>query len=393
MTRDTKRGIVTPLVIGLVAAALTVVYGLFEPKRVAVAYVAAYGFGVATVLGALVLLMVFHVTGALWWRALRRVLISVAGTTPIFILLFLPIAATLALAYPWHSPVPAELDEHLRETLHHQRAWNNPGFFLARSFLYLGAWTLLTAYLRKADAMHLADPSPEVVRRERQISAVGLLVVAFTLTFASFDWLMSLQPGWSSSIFGLYVFTSGLGSALSVVAIASHLGVRTGLLPAGIGPDHFGAIGRLMLMAVILWTYIGFFQLMLVWIANLPHEVGFYWARSIGSWNVANWVLFLGKFVIPFFLLLSRPLKRSPRPLAAVGVWLVLMTAVDFAWIALPSIGVRFSPLDLLPFVAVFSLTWAYGAHLAYTRGRVPERRTEFLVDPALQDALRYRSP
>lgn len=392
MTPDMKRGIVTPLVIGLVAAALTVVYGLFEPKRAAVAYVAAYGFGIATVLSALILLMVLHVTGALWWRALRRVFISVAGTTPLFVILFLPIAATLALAYPWRAP-PAELSEHLRETLHHQRAWNNTGFFLARSFLYLGVWTLLTAYLRKADAVHLADPSPANIQSERKLSAVGLLVVAFTLTFASFDWLMSLQVGWSSSMFGLYVFTSGLGSALSVIAIASFLGVRSGLLPAGIGPDHFSAVGRLMLMAVILWTYIGFFQVMLVWIANLPHEVGFFWARSLGSWNVANWLLFLGKFVVPFFLLLSRPLKRTPHLLAAVGGWLVLMTAVDFVWMTLPSIGVGFSPFDLLPFVAVSALTWAYGAHLAYTRGRAPERHAELLVDPALQDALRYRSP
>lgn len=385
-----NRGIKVPLGVGVVATALTVVYGLFDTRRALVAWIAAFGFGISTVLGALILVMVFHVTGALWWRALRRVIVSLAGTVPIFVILFVPIAVSLTLVYPWHTP-PPDVSEHVKQTLEHQRTWNNPGFFLARSFLYLGLWTVLAGLLRRADT---APPSRENTRREREISGVGLVIIAFTLTFASFDWLMSMQAAWVSNMFGVYVFTSGLAGALSVTAVASWLAGRTGLLPEGVGPDHFHAIGRLMLMAVILWTYIGFFQLMLVWIANLPHEVAFYSARTLGSWSAVDWLLFGGRFLVPFFALLSRPLKRSPVLLAGVGVWLFLSTMLDFAWMVLPAVSGRLSPADFLPFVAIAGLVWAYAAHLAYTRGRVPaEPRAERAIDPTLQEALRYRSP
>jgi hypothetical protein len=387
------RGVVVPLAIGLVASALTIVYALHDARRALLAFIAAYGFAVATVLAAMALVMVLHLTGARWWLVLRRVFVATAGTAPIFVLLFVPIGAAFTIVYPWESP-PADLSRHIEDVLEHRRFWNQPAFFLARSAFYLTSWTVLAVLLRRADREHAREPSsPEIVGTERTISAVGLPVLAFTLTFAAFDWLMSLQPGWTSNIFGLYVFTSGLVSAMAVLAVGSWLAARSELVPGGIGPDHVHAVGRLMLMAVILWAYIGFFQLLLVWIANLPSEASFYAMRAHGSWAVVDVVLFVGRFVLPFFVLLSRPLKRSPSRLAVVGVWLVLMSMLDFAWLAIPALRAELALADVLPFFAIGGLVWAYGAHLVALRSRRAAGRDLVALDPALRDALRYRSP
>ncbi len=387
------RGVLAPLAIGVVASALTIAYALHDARRALLAWIAAYGFAVATVLAAMALVMVLHLTGARWWLVLRRVFVATAGTAPVFVLLFVPIGAAFTIVYPWESP-PPDLSRHVEEILEHRRAWNQPAFFLARSAFYLASWTVLAVLLRRADRDHARDPSSsEVVGTERTISAVGLPVLAFTLTFAAFDWLMSLQPGWTSNIFGLYVFTSGLVSAMAVLAIGSWLAARSELVPGGIGPDHVHAVGRLMLMAVILWAYIGFFQLLLVWIADLPTEATFYAMRAHGSWAVVDVVLFGGRFVLPFLVLLSRPLKRSPSGLAVVGGWLVVMSMLDFAWVAIPALRAELAPADALPFFAIGGLVWAYGAHLVALRSRRAAGRDLVALDPALRDALRYRSP
>lgn len=388
-----KRGVMIPLAVGLAAAVLTGIYATYDARRALFSWIAAYGFGLATVLGALVLVMALHVTGAQWWLALRRILLGAAGVTPLLVLLFLPVGASLGSVYPWVHP-PAGLDERTLAAIEHQRSWNAPGFFLVRAVLYLGVFTALAVLLGRADAAWNAEPSPENARRERTISAVGLPILAFALTFASFDWLMSLQPAWMSNMYGLYVFTSGFVNALAVIAVAAWLAQRSGLLPESVGPDHFHALGRLMLMALILWAYIAFFQLLLIWIANIPHEITFYHARSRQAWTPVNFILILARFGVPFFALLSRPLKRSSTLLAWVGAWLVLMGALDFAWLVIPSDTRHFALADVTAFVCVFALAWAYGAHLVYTRGYLLAPRPVAPPPPAaLEEALTYRSP
>jgi hypothetical protein len=393
MTTNThgRRGVLVPLAIGLVAGILTLASALDDPRRALLGWIAAYVFGAATVLGAMILVMVLNVSGARWWLVLRRVFLATAGTAPLLVLLFVPIGAAFSIVYPWAS-TPGDLPLHTAEALQHQQAWNRGGFFLARSAVYLATWTALAVLLRRADVARLERSTEITVRRELTLSAIGLPLLGFTLTFASFDWLMSLQAGWTSNVFGVYVFTSGLISALSVIAIGGWLAERSGVLES-VQPDHVHAVGRLMLMAVILWSYIAFFQLALVWIADLPHEVAFYVVRARGAWVVVDVVLFAGRFVIPLFALLSRPLKRSPRMLAGVAMWLLATSVVDFAWLALPAFGARLAFADLLPFVAVGGLLWTYGAHLVEVRGRAAARAGALQTDPMRDEALRYRSP
>ena len=394
-----SKGVLVPLGIGLGAGALTIAYAALDPRRALVAWIAAYGLCVASVVAAMVVVMVLHLTGARWWLVLRRVVLAAAGTAPVLVLLFVPIGAAFSLVYPWSSTPPG-LPEPVDAALEHQRAWNHPAFFLARSAVYLATWTTFAILLRRADAAHVASASPEIAQRERRLGAIGLPLTAFTLTFAAFDWLMSLQPGWTSNVFGVYVFTSGLVTAIAAIAIATWLVARSdgreaenGAPRGGVAPDHVHALGRLLLMAVVLWTYIGFFQLLLVWIANLPHEVAFYDVRARGSWTVVDVLLFAGRFALPFLALLSRPLKRRANLLAGVAAWLLVTSVLDFAWLVIPAAGGELAAADLLPFVCVPSLVWAYGAHLVQVRRRQAESRPDIAIDPALRDALRYRSP
>jgi hypothetical protein len=179
-------------------------------------------------------------------------------------------------------------------------------------------------------------------------------------------------------------------SAVSLLAILARSSRRSGREDEAVGPAHLHAIGRLMLMAVILWAYIGFFQLLLVWIADLPREVTFFVARSRGSFRALDVLLVLGHFVLPFLALLHRELKRRAGTLAAVGAWLVLMNAVDVAWLVLPAAGDRLRVLDAAPFLVVAALAFAHGARRFRAEKAAAKRAPR---DAAVAESLRYTSP
>jgi hypothetical protein len=379
-------------VIALVVAALgaigVVTEALHDPARALLAWVAAYGFGVGTALGALLLAMIFHVTGARWPLVLRPRLMSVATTLPIFAVLFVPIALGLHQVFPWARDT-SHLEAPVQAVLEHQRMWNEPTFFLARSGFYLATWSFLALLLRRADAAHDRAPSTLTRARQRRISGAGLPIVALTMTFASFDWFMSLEPGWVSNAYGLYFFCGGLVSAISLVAILAWASQRSESEDTSLGPSHFHALGRLMLMSVVLWAYIGFFQFMLVWVGDLPREVTFFVARSRGSFLVIDAVLVLGHFVLPFLALLPRPAKRRAGTLAVIAGWLVLMDAVDVAWLVLPAGGDHVRLLDAAPFLVVSGLAFAHGARRFGTRAL---RTNGAARDPELVESLEYTS-
>lgn len=337
-----------------------------DPRHTLFAWLAAFASALSAVLAALVLVMVLHVVRARWWLVLRPVLMRVVGTLPAFVVLFLPIAIGRSELHP-------------ALFASHQRAWASAPFFFARAAVYFGAWLTLRALLGRADEINERAPTserPERFEAQRRVSGAGLPVLAFTIHFAAVDWLMAIVPGWTSTAFGLYVFVGGLVAAIALLAV---------LRGPDVGPPHVHAIGRLLLMAVILWAYIAFFHLLLIWIADIPRESAFYAARARGPFAGMSAVLVLGHFVLPFFLLLSRSFKRSAVALSLLGGFLLVMHAVDLAWLVLPQVGdVRV--LDAAPFLFVYGALVAFAAR----KGRRVERP---VVDPVLRDALGYRSP
>lgn len=342
----------TALVVGVVLAVaglLLFALGLLlDPRQALLSYLAAYATGLSIMLGALTLVMTCNITGARWFDAFRRPAEAIAASAPLFAVLFLPIAFGLSRVYPW---APAAAGD--------RRVWLNEPFFLMRAAIYFAVWIAAGLLLRRWSLRRTAGAHGRVDGRSRALSAGGLPAVAFTLSFAAFDWLMSLSPAWFSTIYGVYVFAGGFLAALAVVAL-----LEPGRAPRA---DNYQKLGNLLLTFTVFWAYIAFSQFLIIWIADVPQEVAWYVPRVGGSWGVLALVVLVGQFALPFLVLLLRRVKRSPRTLAKVGVWLLVMHYLDVYWLVLPQLhpgGVHPHWLDLAALCAIGGCTMVYAARL-----------------------------
>jgi hypothetical protein len=361
-------------------------WGLFvgwivDPRRASFAFLDAWTFGVTLCLGALLLLMIGHVSKARWTVVIQRPTEAIVAALPVYVVLFVPVALSLPLLYPWAADLRT-LDPEVAARIAHKRVYLNPGFFLLRTAFYFAVFLVVGGLLRRWSRRNDLDPRSSRVLAMRRLGGGALPLVALTITWASFDWTMSLQPEWSSTIFGLYFFAGAFMGAIALVAVVIWAArARSGSAPP-VTPDHAQALGRLLFAMVLFWAYMAFSQLLIYWIADLPDEVTFYARRNTGSWAAINFVLVLGHFAVPFLVLLSRPLKRRWDLLAAVSAWLLVMHYVDVYWLILPVIdarGVRPHWLDLaaMLFVGGASVAWA---SRIYERSPVLPRHAPELV-------------
>jgi hypothetical protein len=355
------------------------------------AYLTAFAFVASVTLGALVFLMTAYLVEASWSVVIRRLNEAVVSVFPLLALLFLPIALGVDQLYSWADPLIRWQGPEL-ETLRHKQAYLNVPSFLGRSVFYFLIWCLSARKLRlwsldrdKASASALGNH-----QRERAFSAVVLPFVGLTLTFASFDWLMSLEPFWSSTIFGVYFFAGGFVANFGLLAILAFAAQRSGLSHGLLRPPHFHALGRLMFAFTIFWAYIAFFQALLIRIANRPEEVAFYAHRLADSWQLVAWFLVIGRFLLPVLVLLPQSIKFRPGAMALVGAWLLIGQYIDISWLVLP-VHSQHGPLlavwDLLALMAVCGTSAAYAAFRLRGAPIVP------LGDPILAESVAYRSP
>ncbi len=350
------------IVIGLFSTAL----GLyFAPRQTLFSYLTAHAFVLSIALGALVLLMIGHVTSATWIVVLRRVPETLSAHFGLLALLFIPVLVGLHEIYSWTSfsgePLLAA----------QKRMYLTAPFFTARAVFYFGSWML----------------AHRMVRTRPRLSAPLLPLVGLTLTFAAFDWLMSLSPTWFSTVFGLYVFAGGFLGAIASTIVVVYALDRKNRLP--VTTEHYHALGRLLFAFTIFWAYIAFAQGFLIYIANKPDEVPWVAVRVHGSWQAVFVLLIVGHFVVPFALLLSRDLKRAPKALTCVAAWTVVMHYVDVYWLVLPTLHpVGASPhwLDVGTLALLVGLALLFGRRNLFRTGLVPED------DPRLAASLAYQS-
>lgn len=331
---------------------LLVVGLLVDAPQALLSYLAAYAAAWSIAVGALILVMTCNITGARWFAPFRPLAEVVAGSTPVFVVLFLPIAIGLPTLYPWAAAGAGD-----------RSVWLDPAFFLVRAVVYFAIWIAVGLLLRRWSPAHSGEPDARPDGRTRALSAGALPAVAFAFSFAAFDWLMSLAPHWFSTIYGVYVFAGGFLGALAFLAVARP---RTAL-------DDCQKLGNLLLTFVVFWAYIAFSQFFIIWIADVPQEVAWYLPRLAGSWGLLALLVLAGQFALPFLLLLLRSVKRSPKALAAVGAWLLVMHYLDLYWLVLPQLhagGIHLHWLDLAGIALVG------GAALAYVEWRLG-RRTE----------------
>jgi hypothetical protein len=320
---------------------------------------------------------------------------------PLLALLFVPIAFGLRDLYLWMDPAP-QLSARELELLHHRQQYLNPPFFLLRGALYFALWSLCGWLLRRwslrQDALSSGSglaglaPAPQpplAASRERSFSAALLPLVALALTFAAFDWLMSLEPLWASSLFGVYFFAGGFVASFGLLALLGHF-ARQSAARAAIRPPHFHALGRLMLGFTIFWAYCAFFQAMLIQIANKPDEVPYYVLRSSGGFAWLSLALGLARFALPFFVLLPRAQKFRSGVMALVGAWIVLGQYLDVLWLVLPEQG-HAGPLAGLWYLS--ALLAVGGACVAFAALRLRGKALVPVGDPALGQSIAYRSP
>ena len=327
-----RRAALVAAVAGVVAC---VVGAVMMPEQFLRSYLFAFVFWTGAALGCVAILMINYVTGGAWGAVIRRPLESGAGTLPLMALLFVPVALGVHRLYEWAQPDLVAHDA----LLQHKAPYLNVPFFLARAALYFAAWILVArALVRWSHAQDETwDPLP--TERLELVSRGGLLLLGLTMTFAAVDWIMSLQPHWVSTIFGVIFMGGSVLSAFALVIPVTAALARQWPASGVVKPEHFHDLGKLLLAFVMLWAYFGFAQFLITWSGNLPEEIPWYVERLHGGWQWIALALVVFHFALPFVVLLSRDVTRKARRLAAVGLALLCMRAFDVYWLVMPAFG------------------------------------------------------
>jgi hypothetical protein len=356
-----------------------------DQGRLAGAYLTTLMFVTTVSVGALAWLMLQHLTGAVWSVVIRRIMENLTRPLPFFAALFLPIALNLRLLYPWADPSRLSADAGLAR----KAVWLNPLLFNVRSAVYLVSWALLAGILTRISAQQDRTGDPALSRWMSKTSAVGLVVLAATTSLAAFDWLMSLDPHWSATIFGVYFWVSSLLGSLAALVLAV-LGFRAaGWLGETVTVEHLHDLGKLLFGFVIFWAYIAFCQYFLIWYANFPEETAWYVTRRSGVWNTLSWSLVFGHFAVPFVLLLFRATKRSPAWLGFSAAWILSFHYIDLYWLIMPALrpeGVEPHWLDVSLLLALVFTCGAIVTRAAQSRSLIP------IGDPRLAESLAFRN-
>ena len=321
------------LVIGLCGLAISGVGWFTDGSRFYHAWLTAFLYWLSLGLAGLFFTMLHYLTAARWSVVLRRVSEGLMLQLPWLAVAFLPVLLGLHDLFHW-SHEEALASDHL---LKWKSAYLNAPFFVVRVAVYFAVWTALALLLRKRSLAQDAQPQLDHVAGLRKLSAGGMLLFAVTVTFAAFDWLMSLEPHWYSTIFGVYFFGGCFLSGVSLIVVICFFMRRNGILGEIITAEHYHDLGKLMFAFTIFWAYIGFSQFFLIWYGNIPEETIWYLSRWEGGWSGVSFVLLFGHFAIPFLVLIFRAVKRSPMLLGLVAAWILVMHWVDLYWLVYPT--------------------------------------------------------
>lgn len=318
---------------GIAGLALCLVGAIFSTAQFFHSYLLAYIFWLGLALGCLGIVMLHNLSGGAWGLIIRRIVESGMMTLPLMALLFVPLLFGLSGLYEWTRP-----EAHAHDLLMQRKsAYLNVPFFIARAAIYFIFWAGAAWMLARWSAEHERGADARLVARQRLASGPGLVLFILTVTFASIDWIMSLEPEWYSTIYGVHFFG---GHALAAFAFsilfATRLAERAPF--AGIvQPRHFRDLGNLLLAFVMLWAYFAYSQWIIIWSGNLPEEISWYLRRNRGGWQWVITALILFHFIAPFLLLLSRSVKRRLQTLGAIAAAIMFMRLVDIFWYTAPA--------------------------------------------------------
>ena len=371
--------------LGALGLAIAVAAGRESPERFFASWLVAYVFFLTLALGCLYFVLMHTAAQGGWGVVVRRVAENAAATLPLFVPLFLPVALGLQYLCPWSHPDAAASDALLRW----KRPYLNEPFFYARAAAYFAVWSGIASWFLRLSLRQDGTPDDALAARLRRWSGPLLIPLGLTHTFAAFDWMMSLDPRWYSTIYGVYSFSGALVAALAFLAIMAVSLRRSGLLPGLFNAEHLHDLGKLLFAFTAFWAYIGFSQYLLIWYGNIPEETVWYRHRLEGAWLLLSVALAAGHFVVPFFFLLPRAIKRNATALVGAGAWMLLMHLVDVYWMVVPDVHGHPAAPGILDAAALLAVGGAFLAVFGWLLRRHP------LVpvgDPRLAESLAFEN-
>jgi hypothetical protein len=318
------------LITGAIALVLFLLGMVINHEGFQQAYIFAFTFWLGISVGSLALLMLQHLTSGGWGFVIRRVLEASTRVLPLMAILFLPVVLGAGYVYPWTNH-----EEALK--LGDKAKYLNLTFFTIRAIIYLASWLALMFFLNRWSLGQDRTGDPYYTKRMRMLSGPGMVLLIFTVTFASVDWYMSIEPEWFSTIYGFIYVAAWAVSALAFVIAAMAVLSKREPLNRIVAPLHFHDHGKLLLALVMLWAYFAFSQFLIIWSGNLPEEIGWYTKRIHGVWGALIIGVVILHFAFPFLLLLSRSLKRDPQKLVIVALMILVMRVIDLLWLLEPA--------------------------------------------------------
>ncbi len=351
------------LIVGVIFAVISLVLAFVRPNEFFRAYLLGYMDWLGVTLGSMAILMIRHLTGGGWGMVIRRILGAAMRCLPLMALLFVPILFGLPKLYVWARPLDSIADTHLREHLQElTKTYLTVHGFIVRAAIYLAIWNLLSFLLTRWSKEQDSPSSPDNTQRFKAVSGPGLILYAFTISFAAIDWVMSIDPSWISTIYGLLILIGELLSAMCFAVVVERILVDYKPMSDLLKPDFVHDHGKWMLTFIMVWAYFSFSQWLIIWAGNLPDEITWYMRRLNGGWGFVGLFLAIFQFAVPFVLLLSRPFKRDVRRLVWLAVWIMLMRYVDLFWIIEPNFSKTFSLTlaDIVVSVAIGCIWLSY---------------------------------
>ncbi len=366
---------------GFVGIVLSLI-GLFvNTEQFFYSYLTSFTFIASLFLGALFFVMLQHVTRSSWSVVLRRIPETMSLQLVWLGIVFVPILFGMEFLYEWTRPERIATDE----LTQHKQPYLNIPFFVIRNFIYFAVWAFLGYRLYKNSVSMDRSANDKLDKQQRVISAPGILVFSLTVAFASFDWLMSMDSHWFSTMFGVYYFAMSFQTVLAVViALVIYL-IRKGLLTNTINNAHIHDMGALLFGFTVFYAYIAFSQFMLIYYANIPEETLWYYYRFEGSWIILAYLFLIGRFVLPFALLLGKKAKTNHNLLLGVSLWIILLQFLEMFWIVMPILhkgAISVHWLDLTLLLAFFGVSAGLFFRQFAKHSMVPKN------DPLLAESL-----
>jgi len=372
------------LAAGGIGLLLCIVAAIKSPQIFFPSYLMGYLLVLGLALGSLGLLMLQHLTGGHWGIVIRRPLESATRTLPLLAVLFLPIVLGMKYLYgAWLDP------ERVREEplSAMQQGYLTAHGFYTRAVIYFAIWLLLMFIFNRWSREQDVNQGDRLLRRKfKMLAGPGIILYVFVMTFAAVDWVMSISPHWASTIYGFLFVAGQLISAMSLMIAVVVLLARTAPMAGLIQERHIHDLGKLLLAFVMLFAYFDFSQLLIVWAGNQPEEITFYRSRLYGGWGAVAVTVLVFHFFVPFFLLLSRDLKRNMRLLPKVAIYMIVMRLVDLFWMTRPEFTAHAVP-SWIDVVVPIGLIGLWVGMFAFNLQKMPLLP---LGDPKLSEAIAH---